>query len=200
MEKKNIIIIEDHPLMRRGLAVHFNKSRRWNVAGTASSLLEAMDLLDRIADVQVHFVLLDIQLEDGWGLDLIPSLPKDPGPITAVYSAFDSYAHVSTAMSMGVKAYVTKHRSEKELEKILWKALEGEIYIDESAQLKLQTVSNLRDLLTKREREILSLVISGLSNIEIAASLKLSRRTVENILSCVYDKTGVHSRLELQKL
>jgi|GEM_PF-190662 len=207
MGKKNIIIIEDHPLMRRALVSHFKKTRRWNVTETASSLREAMDILDRVSYSQAHYeqaqidlVLLDIQLEDGWGLDIIPALPKNPGPVTAVYSAFDSYAHVSTAISMGVRAYVTKRRSEKELEKALLAALDGEIYIDDSAQLKLQTVSDLRDLLTNREREILSLVISGLSNAEISAKLSINRRTVENILSCVYDKTGVKSRMELQKL
>ena len=207
MDRKNIIIIEDHPLMRRGLVAWFNKTRRWNVTGTASSIKESMDLLGRLSDARVHdeqvhldLVLLDIQLEDGWGLDIIPALPKNPGPITVVYSAFDSYAHVSTAMTMGVRAYVTKRRSEDELEKALFKALNGEIYIDESAQVKLQTVSNLRDLLTNREREILSLVVKGHSNMEIAAKLNIKRRTVENILSCVYDKTGVHSRLELQRL
>ena len=207
MDRKNIVIIEDHPIMRRGLTDWFNKSKRWNVIGTASSLKEARDLMDRFLFTQVHdkqvhldLVLLDIQLEDGWGLDIIPDLPKNPGPITAVYSAFDSYAHVSTALSMGVQAYVTKRSSESELEKALLKALSGEIYIEESAHIKLKAVKDIRDLLTNREREILSLVLSGLSNIEIAARLSLSRRTVENILSCIYDKTGVRSRVELQRL
>ena len=197
MAKKKIFIIEDHPLMRRGLAAWFNNTKRWNVTGTASSIKEAMDLLPLVS---YDLLLLDIQLEDGWGLDIISAIQKNPGPIMAVYSAFDSYAHVSTAMSMGVRAYVTKRRSENELEKALWMALDGETYIDESVQVKLQTVSDHRDLLTKRESEILSLVLSGLSNTEIADKLNLSRRTVENILSCVYDKTGVKSRMELQKL
>ena len=202
MDRKSIIIIEDHPLMLRSLTAWFNITKRWNVTGTASSLLEGIELLDRVSETRVHFdvVLLDIQLEDGWGLDIIPFLPKNPSPITAVYTAFDSYAHVSTAMTMGVRAYITKRRSEDELENALWKALDGEVYVDESVQVKLKTVSNLRDLLSKREREILSMVISGLSNTEIAADLNISRRTVENILSCIYDKTKVRSRLELQRL
>ena len=202
MGRKNIFIIEDHPLMQRGLVSWFNKSRRWRVTGAACSLSEAVELLGIGSDLRFSYdlVLLDIQLEDGWGLDIIPVLPKDPSPVIAVYSAFDSYAHVSTAMSMGVRAYITKRRSEEELEKALLKVLDGETYIDETAQVKLQTVSNHRELLTNREREILSLVINGLSNIEIASRLNLSRRTVENILSFVYDKTGVRSRKDLQKI
>ena len=212
-DKKNIIIIEDHPVMRQGLAVWFTQTGRWYVEGTASTLAEAKDVLSQItADV----LLLDIQLEDGWGLDIIPWLVKQDClvnqdnlaasgakpeiPLTAVYSAFDDYAHVSAAMSLGVRAYITKRRSETELEAALLQALSGTIYIDEVAQTKLGNVTNLLSLLTRREAEILSLVKSGLSNKQIAARLNISRRTVENILSCVYDKTGIRSRIKLEKL
>jgi len=69
-----------------------------------------------------------------------------------------------------------------------------------AAQKKLQTITDLFSLLTKRETEILNLVKHGLSNKEISCQLDISRRTVENILSYVYDKTGIHSRLELERL
>ena len=121
-------------------------------------------------------------------------------PLTAVYTVFDDYAHVSAALSMGVRAYVCKCRNETELEAALLKALDGGVYVDEAAQTKLRTVTDLLSLLSKREAEILSLVKSGLSNKQISARLGISRRTVENILSCVYDKTGIRSRRELERL
>jgi len=201
-DKKNLVIIEDHPIMRQGLAVWFEKTGRWNVTGTASNLTDAKEILNKVlADI----LLLDIQLEDGWGLDIIPWLVKQDklaqtAPMIAIYSAFDDYAHVSAALSLGVKAYIIKRRSEAELEAALLKVLAGEIYIDEAARTKLENVTNLLSLLTKREGEILSLVKNGLSNKQIAARLNISRRTVENILSCVYDKTGIRSRIELEKL
>ena len=202
-EKKDIVIIEDHPVMRNGLALYLGKTGRWRVTGTASGLSQARSLLNTVpADV----VLLDIQLEDGWGLDIIPWLAAQvkPGqrqlPVVAVYTVFDDYAHVSAALGMGVKAYICKRRSERELEKVLIKALNGSICIDEIAQLKLNTVTDLLSLLTKRETEIFKLVKSGLSNKQIGVQLGISHRTVENILSCVYDKTGIKSRLELEKL
>ena len=217
-EKKSLIIIEDHPVIRHGLAAWFAQTGRWNISGAASSLADAKNMLAKVA---ADIVLLDIQLEDGWGLDIIPWLanhscgvntaapmtaqsvttPLLTAPLlTAVYSAFDDYAHVSAAMSLGVKAYVTKRRSEAELEAALLQALSGAIYIDEAAQTKLWNVTNIFSLLTKREAEILTLVKSGLSNKQIAGRLGISRRTVENILSCVYDKTGIRSRLELERL
>ncbi|MDR1804276.1 MAG: response regulator transcription factor [Treponema sp.] len=196
--------MEDHPVMREGLASWFAGTGRWEVAGTAATLTGAKELL---TEVEADVALLDIQLEDGWGLDIIPWLlrtkyaGKKAGlPVMAVYSGFEDYTHVSAAMSMGARAYVSKRRSERELEQALLKALDGETFIDETAQIQFATVSNIFSLLSRREAEILSLVKDELSNQQIADRLGISRRTVENTLSWIYDKTGIRSRLELQKL
>ena len=101
---------------------------------------------------------------------------------------------------MGVQAYVCKRRGEQELEAALRATLDGTPYIDDTAQSKLTKTVNLFSLLTKRETEIFRLVTQGLSNRQIADNLKISPRTVENILSCVYDKTGIRSRAELERL
>jgi DNA-binding NarL/FixJ family response regulator len=101
---------------------------------------------------------------------------------------------------MGVKAYITKRRGERELEEALNSILAGGVYIDSAAEEKLQNVNGLENILTKREAEILALVKRSFSNKEIAGRLGIKLKTVENIISCVYDKTGVHSRLELLRL
>jgi DNA-binding NarL/FixJ family response regulator len=194
-----IAIIEDHPLVREGLAAYFNKTGRWQVMGTASTLAEAKELL---ANIRPDLVLLDIQLDDGWGIDIVPwySEQNYEVPLMAVYSAFEDFAHVSAALGMGVKAYVCKRRTEQELENALFKALEGEEWIDEAARVTYKTYTDLTSHLTKREKEILSLVKRGFSNDQIAASLGINRRTVENLIYCVYDKTNIRSRIKLQEL
>jgi NarL family two-component system response regulator LiaR len=190
-----IFIVEDHPVMRNGLAAYFAETGRWEVCGTASTIAQAKELL---AYITPDLLLLDIQLKDGWGLDIIPWL-KQQGvqPLTAVYSAFDDHPHVKTALDMGVKTYVTKQRDEAELEEALLKALNGEIYVDEDAQTALKEIADTLNLLTNREAEILNLVRSGLSNKKIAARLGISYRTVENTMHSVYTKTGINSRTEL---
>jgi DNA-binding NarL/FixJ family response regulator len=195
---RSIFIIEDHPVMSEGLARYFEGTGRWQIAGTAQSIAEAKTLLS-----PVDIVVLDIQLETEWGLDIIPWLRERYGekcPPVAVYSGFSDYAHVSAALRMGVRGYICKSRNEAELEAALENVLRGRMCIDAAAEQKLQTVANAVDLLTKRETEILPLVKSGLSNKRIAERLGIRHRTVENILSCIYDKLGVHSRLELQKM
>jgi len=194
-EKPSIFFIEDHPVVCDGLVTYFNGTGRWHVSGSAFNLIDAKTLLTHAsADV----LLLDIQLENSWGLDIIPWLKTKP--ILAVYSAFDDFIHVNAALGMGVQVYICKRRSAIELEQALLKALDGETCIDDTIQIKLDTVANVINLLTRREAEILTMVKNGLSNKDIAANLGISYRTVENILSCVYDKTGIKSRLELQKL
>jgi len=204
----NIIIIEDHPIMRGGLVSYFTGTRRWNVLGAVSNIEDAKILMSSPygnSKTKVDLLLIDIQLEDGWGLDIIPWLKTQTlsgiqMPVMAVYSSFDDYAHVSACLSMGIKGFVCKRRSERELENALLKVMEGKTYIDESAQAKLDTNASLFNLLTKRETDILNLVKKNLSNKQIASHLGISQRTVENIISCVYDKTGIKSRLELQML
>jgi NarL family two-component system response regulator LiaR len=216
----SLIIVEDHPVMRRGLEMYFAGTGRRQILGSVPDIEEARNLLSR-PDLAADILLLDIRLESGWGLDLLPWLRshfearsqfragergpearEGPGqaPPVVIYSAFTGCAYVNAAFGMGVRGYVCKTRSEAELEAALEAVLRGEIYRDEAAERELAAVIDAVSLLTRREGEILILVKKGLSNTAIANRLGLSRRTVETILSCVYDKTGVSSRLELQKL
>jgi len=194
----NIVIIEDHPLMRDGLASWFSGKDRWKVAGTAGSLAEAKKLLPH---TKADLVLIDIQLEDGWGLDIIPLFAHNKDrPLMAVYSSFDDYAHVGAALNLGVRAYICKRRGAAELEQALLKVLDGETIIDELVQTRLAPVNTIFNLLTKREGTILKMIINGLANKQIAEELGISLRTVENAVSSIYDKSGIQSRQELQKL
>jgi NarL family two-component system response regulator LiaR len=198
-----MVIVEDHPLMRKSLAGFFAGSGRWLVLGTASNLEDAKVLLSVPEMARADILLLDIHLGNDWGLDIIPWLHEQGGekiPAVVVYSGFDDYAHVSAALSLGARGYVSKEQNETELEAALKIVLSGRIYTDKTAELNLQTVANTIGLLTRREADIFFLVNQGLSNQQIAEKLKISRRTVENILSCIYDKTGITSRLDLQKM
>jgi len=203
----SIFILEDHPVMLKGLASWFVGTGRWQVLGIASNLEDAKALLSDTPALP-DIILLDIQLKTGQdtnncGFDLIPWLRERYGkkaPAVTVYTHFDDYVHANAAMGFGVKAYVCKHRSEEELEKALLTVLRGELSIDESVKPGLQKVTEPNKLLTSREAEVLALVVNGLSNKRIAADLGISQRTVENILSCIYFKTGISSRAELQKM
>jgi DNA-binding NarL/FixJ family response regulator len=204
----SIIIIEDHPVMRKGLAAWFAGTGRWQVLGIAAGLAEARDLFSGAAALP-DILLLDIQLgphdgaaEDTMGLDLIPWLRERFGkiPPVVVFTQFDDYAHANAALGFGVRGYVCKYRSEEELEKVLHGVLRGEISIDKAVEPRLKKAAETQKLLTGREAEILKHIREGMSNKRIAAALGISPRTVENLLSRIYYKTGIASRSDLQKI
>ena len=193
-----ILIIEDHPVMRKGLENFFTGTKRW----TAYSVPDIDEAKNVLSDTSIEIVLIDIQLKNGWGLDIIPWLKERKGkiPFFAVYTSFDDFGHISVAMSMGVHAYLTKQSREEELEEALLKVLKGETFIEYSVQGRIIDNADIFNLLTRREAEILALVKAGLTNKKIASRLNIKERTVENILYCVYSKTGIKSRLKLQLL
>jgi NarL family two-component system response regulator LiaR len=204
----SIVIIEDHPVMRKGLAGYFAGTGRWQMLGSAASLEEARQLLSFPDALGINetlvpdVVLLDLQLGKEWGLDMIHWLDTrsvSRRPAVAVYSAFDDYTNIMTAYNMGVRAYVCKDRREAELEAALLTMLNTGSFIDETFRDELSAVTDKLNRFTKREAEIFGLVKKGLSNVLIAETLGLNHRTVDNILSCIYDKTGVKSRLDLMK-
>ena len=199
----SIFIVEDHPIMQNALIYYFEKTGRWQVTGKAFTLAEAKKLSSK-SDFKADVVLLDIQLADDWGLDYIPwyrdFTERKQDTIFAVYTNFNDYNNVKAALAMGVQAFICKHRDEQELENALLLALDGKTYIDDDTHSKFEMAKDIYSLLTKRETEILSLVKSGLSNGEIADKLKIKRHSVENIIYCIYQKTGMKSRLEFKKL
>jgi len=202
----SIIIVEDHPAVQEGLVSYFERTGKWRITGTASNLDQAKELLTKnTADI----LLLDIQLENELGLNLIPWLKQKEKsshaepckiPIIAVYTAYDDYVHVSAALGKGVQVYMCKRRSLIELEKALENALNSENYIDKSIQTKLEIITGIKETLTRREKEIFSLVKNGIANKQIAEQLGVNIRTVENFLSRIYKKHGVKSRQDLQAL
>jgi DNA-binding NarL/FixJ family response regulator len=204
---KNLVIVEDHPVMRKSLAAWFAETGRWKVLGTAANIDGAAALVCpaavSVTAEKTDIVLLDIQLEGVWGLDLIPRLRERLGeraPFCVVYSSFEDWAHVNAALSAGVRGYVSKKSDEAELEKALLTVLAGNEYIEKPLGEHLGRVTAMIDRLTRRETEVWNLAREGLSSRRIALRLGISPRTVDNILSIVYDKTGIAGRKELMKL
>jgi DNA-binding NarL/FixJ family response regulator len=204
----SIVIVEDHPVMRKGLAAWFAGTGRWQILGIAADLAEARELFSEIAALP-DILLLDIRLsppggaeKDAIGLDLIPWLRERFGktPPVVVYTHFDDYAHVNAALGFGVRGYVCKYRSEEELETVLHAVLRGEVSMDKAVEPRLKNAVETQKLLTRREAEILKYVRDDKSNKRIAAALNISIRTVENHLTSIYYKTGIASRSELRKL
>ena len=198
---RTVVIIEDHEMMRAGLSSRLKD--RWLIAGEAGSLKEAKKLFTVLTE-KPDLILLDMELGKDWGLDILKmdcftSLFSGIPPVL-VYSVYDDYAHVNAALRQGVMGYVLKSRGIEELLQAMEDVVSGKTAFSPSLPQRLASVSDLMLGLTKREREVFVMVQQGFNNTEIAGARNVSVRTIENVLSIIYDKTGAKNRGELKSL
>jgi len=196
---KTVVIIDDHEMMRSGLAARLEN--HWQIAGEAASLEDAKTLFKRLTDAP-DLILLDIELGKEWGLDIIgdKSLGNGKFPPVLVYSVYDDYAHVNAAIRLGAKGYICKSQSAAELMEAMEDVSSGKISFPPELLQRMAITTNKVLGLSKREQEVFSMVQRGKSNGEIAADFGVSIRTIENNLSIIYDKTGAKTRQELEKM
>ena len=175
----------------------------WIIAGEAGSLEEAKILFSGLTE-KPDLVLLDVELGKEWGLEILcmdsfRALFRESPPVL-IYSAYDDYAHINAALRSGVRAYICKTQRVEELLEAMEDVASGKTAFPASLIQRLTKVSGQLPGLTKREREVFSMVQRGLNNKEIANQLDVAVRTIENNLSILYDKTGVKNRRELERL
>jgi DNA-binding NarL/FixJ family response regulator len=201
----SLVLVDDHDMMRRGLSSYFSQKPRWQVLGEAGSADEALTLFRSLAetDSPPDLVLLDIDLGEGWGPDLIGELKKlfpIRQPKAIIYSVFEDFVHLKAALKAGAAGYVCKSLPASDLEAAMEMVLAGGFSIPPHLAQKLTEVFDRASALTKRQYQVFELVQCRSSNKEISEALGISVRGVENNLSLIYDVMGVKSRAELEEL
>lgn len=199
-----VLIVEDDPLMQeRLLGVLRGLGIAQASLSVASSLEHARVMLAREIP---ELVLLDLGLPDGNGLSLIPELRRQSiVSSTMVISSWSIDDMILQALRLGAVGYLLKERDDLELTVAIRSVLRGGASIDPFiARQVLSALSGaapqLRDelepssVLSSRENQILSLVADGLSNLDIAHQLFISRFTVESHIKHIYRKLEVSSR------
>jgi NarL family two-component system response regulator LiaR len=200
-----VLIVDDHPMMRRGFGDCLIDTGRFLIAGEAESLEAGRAMLEHLK-MPPDLIILDIGLGDENGLDFIGIVKtlcaarKIPAPPVLIYSVFEDPFRIEAAMQLGARGYVSKSAGEAELLRAIGRVLAGERYIDEKFDVTVQKNEGLYDLFTRREREILMLVKQNYDNPRIAALCGIAPRTVENHLSHIYYKTGLKNREQLLSL
>jgi NarL family two-component system response regulator LiaR len=197
-----VLLVDDHPLMRRGFGDCLIDTGRFLIAGEAESLEAGRAMLEHLK-TPPDLIVLDIGLGDENGLDFIGMVKglcaarKIQVPPVLIYSVFEDPFRIEAAMQLGARGYVSKSAGEPELLQAIGRVLAGERYINEKFEVTVQKNEGLYDLFTRREREILMLVKQNYDNRRIAALCGITPRTVENHLSRIYYKTGIKNREQL---
>ncbi len=207
MEKINIVLADDHVLVRKGLRAMFESDSEINVVGEASNGLEALEAAKKY---KPDILVLDIRMPEMTGLEAAAKL-KDYAPATkaVILSMHDSEEYVMQALDAGAYGYVLKDTDKSEFVKALKQIYGGNKYFSGAvsnvlANRLLNTKSTVRTApvedqysLTKKEKEILRMVIDGKPNKHISESLGKSVRTIETHRFNIMKKLGVNNAIDM---
>ena len=183
---KQVLIVDDHPMMRTGLAQLIDNEPDLKVGAEADNAGQA---LDAIARQPFDLVLLDISLPDKNGLELIKDvLTLKPGLPMLVVSMHDELLYAERVLRAGGRGYIMKQEGGKKFLEAIRQVLNGKVYVSEKMSARiLENVSGRHgeasaspvERLTDREFEVFQLIGQGKGTRDIAQRLRLSMKTVE---------------------
>ena len=202
-----LLIVDDHPVFRRGLRQVIEENPRFRIVGEASDGEAALKM---IAELKPNIAVMDIDMPRLNGLEMVRALQKTQSPVTTVFlTMYDEEDMFNAAMDLGVKAYVVKESAADDILAALEKVDQGETFISPSiSEMGKRRSSRVQELLlskpqiedlTSAERRILKLIAEDRTSKEIAELLKISVKTVENHRLNMCHKLNLHGSHSLLK-
>ena len=200
MTRKNIFVVDDHPLIRKGLCDAINAEDDLQVGGEASGCREALDLL---RGERPDVLVLDLNLQDGDGWTLLQQLKADGLlPPTLILSVCDEEVYAHRLLQVGARGYLMKDEPIANVLGAIRKILAGYLaFSDTMASRLLQSsakpTGNSLDDLSDRELQVCELLCQGLSNIQIGERMGVSRKTNGTYKARLMEKLGVRTTHDL---
>lgn len=188
-----VLIVDDHPVVRAGLASLLRRQAGLKLVGSAHSGEEALSIL---ADCPVDLMLLDLRMPSINGIDLLNMLKtRDDQPKTIILSSYEYEEEIYRAVKAGARGYLSKNAPREEIIAAIEEVVGGGTYFPEH-MLEWMQDRKARSSLSGREIEILEMVSKGLTNKEIANALQISHYTVRNHINHITAKLQVSDRTE----
>jgi two-component system invasion response regulator UvrY len=195
-----VIIVDDHPVVRRGLKQIIAAEQGMQVVGEAENAQEAIRVIRRtVCDA----VVLDITLPDGSGLDVLGRLKSErPTLPVLIMSIHDEELYALRVLKTGASGYLMKNSIPEELVKAIRKISSGGKYISSSLAERMASEpaspdTPLHEKLSDREFQIMRLIASGKSLKEIGEALCISGKTVSSYRSRILEKMGMKTNADL---
>ena len=199
----NVLLVDDHVVVRSALALLLKQSGLVKVVGEAGNGTEA---IAKCAELSPQVVVMDINMPEISGIDAIKQILADkPETKILALSAFSDRGHVLGALRAGASGYVVKDCATNELLDAIKSVAAGERYVSPSLSHSViyDSLSNTgrgdRDRLTAREREVLQLLAEGKAMKQVGQVLHISTKTVETHRRAVMEKLQLFSTAELTK-
>ncbi len=191
-----VMIIDDHEVVRRGIAEVVDRAEGLTVVAEAGSVAET---LRRATLVRPDILLVDLQLPDGTGIDIIRTLAQEvPEARSVVLTSFDDDDALAEALEVGARAYLLKTVRGAEIADVIKAVAAGRTLLDERTvtQRRANHDDPTADL-TPSERRVLDLSGDGLSNREIGERLGVAEKTVKNHITSLLSKMGLQRRTQV---
>lgn len=197
----NVINIDDHEMISFGLDKVFSETSDIKLLTYCKNQKELEAFINsKTSEEKKDFVaLVDIKLKEESGFDCAAFLLKNDIKCI-MYSSFSNAGFIVKTMEQKIKGFLSKNADKNEILDAIRSVYKGKTYIQKDLISDLMFVSGILVTLTKKEREILDLISEHNPNEIIAEKLSLSKRTVENYVSRIFDKFNVNNRYELEKL
>ncbi len=201
-EQLNILIVDDHPMLRRGVRELLQLESGLDAIGEASSGQEALEIAENL---EPDLILLDLNMQGMDGIQTLKALrDKDIYSRVVIFSVSDNHDDVIAALKAGADGYVLKETEPEELVSYIRQAATGTMAIsDKLAAVLASEISNRKegsersvDGLTQRERQILKQIAAGMSNKMIATKLDIAEGTVKVHVKNLLKKLKMRSRVE----
>ena len=200
----NVLLADDHPIVRQGLRNLLASEQDFRVIGEASDGLKAIELVNAL---RPDVLVVDLMMPLLNGLEVIRRAKHDlPGLRVIVLSMQNADAYVVDALKSGASGYVLKDTGPAELIQAIRDVVAGQRYLSPAISQRFanpciqqpgQSLDDPYGRLSNREREVLQLTAEGYTSSEIASRLFISARTAELHRSKVMAKLGLHSQNEI---
>jgi DNA-binding NarL/FixJ family response regulator len=199
-DRTKVLIVDDHPIVREGLAQRINRQPDLVVCAEAATVPEA---LQAIAANQPDLAIVDLSLEGRSGLELIREVKRRyPRLLVLVLSMYDEPVYAKRALQAGARGYVIKHEATDSVILAIRRILSGEIYLGERLASKILSAAVAGqmeadvvavDRLSDRELEVFELIGKGLGTRQIAERLHVSVKTIEAHRANIKEKLSIDS-------
>ena len=200
LDKIKIIVVDDHPMVIEGMKAMLNQIRYVELCATASNAYEAME---KVKENQPDLVITDVNMPEISGVELTSKLKKEfPNLKIIGMSTFNERSYIAQMIQNGADGFLVKSASKEEIETAISSVLDGKMYLSSDAGMSNSEQKELKNqpTLTRREKEILTLISEGFTNPQIAEKLFISLYTVETHRKNLLSKFNTNNTASLIKI